>query len=73
MRALTVGMLLNECLNASARGLSDKIVLISDDDEGNGYHTLAYGITYGKEDVEEFAKMGLFHDNNDPNGVVLLG
>ena len=73
MRALTVGMLLNECLNASARGLSDKVVLISDDNEGNGYHTLTYGIMYGKDGIEYCAKMGLFHDNNDPNSVVLLG
>lgn len=54
-------------------GLGDKHILITTDDEGNGYHTLFYEFTSDIESIKECYDYGLFHDNNDPNEVVLLG
>lgn len=42
---ITVNQLLELCLNQMEKGNGDKHILISDDDEGNGYHTLFYGFT----------------------------
>lgn len=54
-------------------GNGDKEVLLSCDDEGNGYHTLFYGFTAGLESLKILSEWGLFHDSNDPNKVVILG
>ena len=66
----TLHKLINEQIKA---GNGDKTVLISCDDEGNGFHTLYYGFTSTQESVDQFAEYGLFHDGNDPKSVVLLG
>jgi hypothetical protein len=42
---ITVNQLLELCLNQMEKGNGDKHILISEDDEGNGYHTLFYGFT----------------------------
>jgi len=73
MDGLTVNDLHKLIVRQINLGNGDKTVLISADDEGNGFHTLFYGFTAGKEDVLEYSKYGLFHDKNDPNTVVLLG
>lgn len=54
-------------------GNGDKEVLLSCDDEGNGYHTLFFGFTAETEDLKTLSEWGLFHDNNNPNEVVILG
>ena len=54
-------------------GNGDKEVLLSCDDEGNGYHTLFYGFTAEYESLKMISEWGLFHDSNDPNKVVILG
>lgn len=73
MTGLQVKHLYAICVENMKRGNGDKIVLLSDDDEGNGYHTLYYGIYDDPEGLERLHDSGYFHDNNDPRDVVLLG
>lgn len=52
MKALTIYDLFNECKKQIAKGNKDKVIMISDDDEGNGYHYLWYSFT----EIKEFEK-----------------
>lgn len=42
---ITIDQLLEECKKQKALGNGGKKILISSDDEGNGYHELFYGFT----------------------------
>ena len=55
---ITIDQLLEECKKQKALGNGGKKILISSDDEGNGYHELFYGFTptidkEGKDFFEE--------------------
>ena len=73
MKTITVNDLFEQCKLLINHGFGNKTILLSDDDEGNGFHTLYYTFTTNKEEIEMYAKNGLFHDDNDPNDVVILG
>ena len=45
MRAITIDQLLAICENEALKGNGSKKVMISKDDEGNGYHELFFGIS----------------------------
>ena len=68
---VTVKQLLEICKEQIEAGNGDKVVLISDDDEGNGFHTLFYGFLSDPEKIRVY--QGQFHDGNDPDDVVILG
>ena len=51
MGALTVNQLIKELQKAKESGLGEKKILISEDDEGNGYHELFFGVTTNVADV----------------------
>ncbi len=68
---ITVNKLLKLCKEQVKKGNGDKIVLLSDDDEGNGFHTLYCGFTDDEKDIEEYSDS--FHDGNDPSEVIILG
>lgn len=70
---ITVKELLQICRAEVASGHGDKVICISSDDEGNEYHTLYYGFTDSQDELDAIADMGMFHDDNDPKGVVILG
>lgn len=53
MDVLTVKDLYNECKTQIERGNGDKKIMISKDDEGNGYHYLFYGMISGEEMRED--------------------
>jgi len=38
------------------KGNGDKVIMLSDDDEGNGYHYLWYAFTDAKDLISEFTK-----------------
>jgi hypothetical protein len=38
------------------KGNGDKVIMLSDDDEGNGYHYLWYAFTDAKDLIFEFTK-----------------
>lgn len=69
---LTVEDLLRLCRQQCANGNGKKTVLISTDDEGNGFHTLYYGFADTSNNAL-YAQYGMFADNNNPDDVVLLG
>lgn len=73
---LTVKDLCAYCVDLIEKGYGDKHVCISDDDEGNGYHTLFYGFNYTKKDIDLILNKeygASLHDNNDKDTIVLLG
>lgn len=72
-KGLTINDLAKACEEQIKMGNGNKHVLLSSDDEGNSYHTLFYLFDDDAESITLCAQMGLFHDNNDPNEVVLLG
>ena len=53
MKALTIKDLYDECQKQIIKGNGDKVIMISDDDEGNGYHYLWYAFTNAKEILED--------------------
>ena len=53
MKQLTVKELLKLCKQEIQDGNGDKNIVISDDNEGNGYHGLFYGFTAVTQDFED--------------------
>lgn len=53
------------------KGNGDKYILITTDDEGNGYHTLFYAIDDNIENIRY--ALEIEHDNHTEDEVVLLG
>lgn len=53
MAQLTVKDLFVRCQEQIAHGNGDKHIVISDDNEGNGYHGLTYGFTEIEAGEEE--------------------
>ena len=70
-KGITVKELFEACKKQIAKGNGDKHILISDDDEGNGFHTLFYLFQDNKEEIEMF--LAYEHDNHTPDEVVILG
>ena len=67
----TVKELFEACKAQIAKGNGDKHVLVSNDDEGNGFHTLFYLITDSPETVNWALESE--HDNHKADEVVILG
>lgn len=57
MKPTTVKELKKACDEQIKKGNGDKVIMISDDDEGNGYHYLYYSFTTMKE-FEEPIELG---------------
>lgn len=72
MKQLTIKDLKKACDVAIKEGLGDKIIVISDDNEGNAYHGLFYTFTQIEESVKEYYKI---YDSveKDINKIVILG
>lgn len=70
-RGITVKELLLLCSKEVKKGNGDKHILISDDDEGNGFHTLFYGFDDSKDGTEYAIAME--HDNHNADEVIVLG
>lgn len=49
---MTVEQLLEMCKEQIKKGNGKKHIIISDDDEGNGYHTLFYSFTDDAENLQ---------------------
>lgn len=52
MKLLTINDLMKECIKQINKGNGNKVIMISNDDEGNGYHYLWYTF----ETTEDFDK-----------------
>lgn len=55
METMTLGKLLNDIVKLAKKDKSvlNKKILLSDDDEGNGYHEMFFSITSDENDVRE--------------------
>ena len=67
----TVKELFEACKTQIAKGNGDKHILVADDDEGNGFHTLFYLITDSPETVGWALESE--HDSHTADEVVVLG
>lgn len=70
-KGITVRELFEACEEQMKMGNANKQIVISDDDEGNGFHTLFFSFTSNPKDVNALADY--FHDGNNPDDVVILG
>lgn len=71
---LTVKDLLDYCMQEVADGNGDKVVYISNDDEGNGFHGLYYAFTTDPEDIRGYVDGSHSRMNNvDIDSIILLG
>lgn len=70
-KGLTVAELAYACNIAIANGHGDKHILITTDDEGNGYHTLFYAFQDDPKDIKY--ALEIEHDNHNADEVILLG
>lgn len=73
MNGVTIKDLFALISEQMARGNGDKTILISRDDEGNGFHTLFYGFEDDKSTINEFSSYGLIECGTDLDSIVLLG
>lgn len=70
---MTVKQIHNACEELINKGYGDHAVLVSDDDEGNGFHEMFYLFTAEPENVAKIIEYCNVPRGTDPNGVVLLG
>ena len=70
MKQLTINDLLRVCQQKVKEGHGNKKILISTDDEGNGYHELFYGINTNIREFEAISEMPFGINLDD---YVLLG
>ena len=70
-KGITVKDLYEICVEQIKKGNGGKHILISNDDEGNGFHTLFYGFDDSEEGIRYALEYG--HDNHSEDEVVILG
>lgn len=67
---ITVKDLLRFCKQAIKDGHGDKNIVLSDDNEGNGYHGMFYGFTEVDENFSDDIYDSLTNSSND---TIILG
>lgn len=72
-KGITVKELYDDLCQEILAGNGDKTILISSDDEGNSYHTLWYTIQSDIDEIRKIKEATWFHDDDNPEEVVLLG
>ena len=70
MNQITVKQLFHLCAQEIANGNRDKMIVVGDDNEGNGYHGLFYGFTH---DTKEFVDEIYDSVSVDPEEIIILG
>lgn len=70
---MTVIELRNYCNVQIAEGNGDKHIQITNDDEGNGYHSLSYQFTNDRTEIDSCIKHDMFHDEVNADEIILLG
>jgi hypothetical protein len=76
MTQLTVEKLYQELGKLIKRGQGNKVIVVADDNEGNGYHGIYYSVTSIPEDVQECinASNGLSDSQEeDYKNIVIIG
>lgn len=72
-KGITVKELYDDLRQEILAGNGDKTILISSDDEGNSYHILWYTIQSDIDEIKKIKEATWFHDDDNPEEVVLLG
>lgn len=69
-KQMTISRLFELCKKEIAKGNGDKNIVISDDNEGNGFHGMFFGFTK----IDEFTQ-DLIYDSqtNLPSDTIILG
>ena len=67
MHPMTVKRLYALCVEQIKKGNGDKVVVLSNDDEGNGYHECYYDFT------EDVRGNDLYGTIEDPDNKIILG
>ena len=69
MKQITVKELYKLCKEEIDNGKGNRMIVISDDNEGNGYH----GMFYGFVDAEEFIDDIYDSQSKNPKKLIVLG
>ena len=69
-KQITVKDLLEMCKNEIQKGNGNKHIVISDDNEGNGYHGMFYGFTPCTTEFEDYVYDSNFSSEKD---TIILG
>ena len=69
-KQMTVKQLYILCAEQVKKGNGDKMIVIGDDNEGNGYHGMFFGFT---EDAAEFVNDIYDSVSTDPKEIIILG
>ena len=70
---MTVKQLYLELAEEIKNGNGDKAIIIADDNEGNGYHGMFYGITSDPETIRDAVEDLYDSAETDPDKIVILG
>ena len=76
MQQITVKVLYDLIQGEIKKGNGDKLIVLSDDNEGNGYHGMYFGFTSSPKAVKENieASNGVYDsDSDNPKEIVILG
>ena len=73
MEVLTVEELYKECKRQIDKGNGKKVIMISDDDEGNGYHYLWYSFYENVEELLETVPTMIDERISDESNTIILG
>ncbi len=69
MEQMTVKALMEFCKEQIAAGNGDKMIVVADDNEGNGYHGLFYQFT----EADGFVDAIYDSKSTDPDKIIVLG
>jgi hypothetical protein len=72
MAQLTIRDLKRMCDEQIRKGNADKMIVISDDNEGNGFHGLFYGFTIIKKKEKEWFTIS-DSNSDDVEKIIILG
>ena len=71
---MTVGKLLLLCQEEVKKGNKDKLIVVSDDNEGNGYHGMFYGFTEITDDnFDDFVDEIYDSQSTNAKEIIVLG
>ena len=76
MTQLTIKDLYRNLADEIKKGNGDKVIVVADDNEGNAFHGLFFGITSDVNDIKEAVEYsnGIYDSvEKDPQKIVILG
>ena len=74
MKQIKLKDLYRDCALLMEKGHGEKSLVVSNDNEGNGYHGMFFTLTpITNENVDDF--VGMIDDNNEPNihNMIVIG